>query len=97
MKGIRFYLEYPNKREKKRATVKNPGNHSGNCIAVLLGNEHLLSDNQRQEAIASVYPCANSAVCFSSVHWDYLRENCKRIPERMAKEIHPNLYNYINQ
>jgi hypothetical protein len=34
MKGIRFYLEYAHAKDKQRATVKNPGNHTGNCLAV---------------------------------------------------------------
>ena len=35
MNGVRFYLEYPNSAEKRKATRKRLGNHSGNVIAVL--------------------------------------------------------------
>ena len=94
MKGIRFYLEYPNKTEKNKATVKNLGNHSGNCIAVFLGREHICPDYTR-EALAAVTFYPNSGTCLTSVSDEYLREKCKRIPEYMAKEIHPKLYNRL--
>ena len=35
MNGVRFYLGYPNSAEKRKATRKRLGNHSGNVIAVL--------------------------------------------------------------
>ena len=94
MKNIRFFLEYPNKTEKNKATVKNPGNHSGNVIAVLLGKEHLCPD-YTQECLSAVFEHPNSDTNLGSVSYEYLNERCKRIPERMAKEIHPMLYNRL--
>lgn len=94
MNGIRFYLEYPNKTEKNKATVKNLGKHSGNCIAVLLGKEHMNPDYS-QECLSGVNDFPNSGTSLGSVSMEYLREKCKRIPERIAKEIHPNLYNRL--
>jgi len=90
MKNVRFYLEYPNKTEKNKVTVKNPGNHSGNCIAVLLDLEANLNYCATFEA---VFFCKNSDTSFGEVHLDYLREKCKRIPEKLAKEIHPKCWN----
>lgn len=94
MKGIRFFLEYPNKTEKNKATVKNLGNHSGNCIAVLLGREHLCPDYS-QECLSAVFFHPNSDTNLGSVSYEYLREKCKRVPERICKEIHPILYNRL--
>lgn len=96
MKGIRFYLEYPNKTEKNKATVKNLGNHSGNCIALLLGREHLCPD-YTQEALAAAFFTPNSDTCLTSLSSEYLRERCKRIPETLVKDIHPKLYNRLTQ
>jgi len=100
MKGYRFYIEYPNNTEKNKATVKNLGNHSGNCIAVLLDekNNPLWCGNSfSMDAITNVFDRPNSPCSLDGVHRDYLRTNCKRIPERLVKEIHPKLWNYINQ
>lgn len=93
MNGIRFYLEYPNKTEKNKATVKNPGKHSGNVIAVFIGQ--WIPQSTCIEAVASLYEYPDSPVITTSVDVYYLREKCKRIPERLVKEIHPNLYNYL--
>jgi hypothetical protein len=91
MKGIRFFLEYPNKTEKNKATVKNLGAHLGNVIAVLLGKEHTNPDGC-QECISALYFHPNSDTCLGAVDKQYLRERCKRIPERLVKDIHPNLW-----
>jgi len=93
MKGIRFFLEYPNKTEKNKATVKNLGNHSGNCIGIYIGQ--WIPGTMQIEAATGIYFHPNSAVASSSVDYEYLRERCKRIPERLVKDIHPELYNYL--
>jgi hypothetical protein len=95
MNGFRFYLEYPNKTEKNKATVKNLGKHSGNVIAVFVGQ--WIPNSTCIEAVTSLYEYADSPVCCSSVSMEYLREKCKRIPERMVKLIHPKLHNYLIQ
>jgi hypothetical protein len=99
MKGYRFYLEYGNKTQKNKGTVKNPGNHLGTVIAVLL------DDNDRpfwhinslcMDCIGSVFSRPNSCVTSDSVHRDYLSEKCKRIPELLARKIHPELFKYLD-
>ncbi len=94
MKGIRFYLEYPNKTEKNKATVKNLGNHSGNCIAVFLGKEHTCPDYS-QECLSAVFFTPNSDTNLGSVSHEYLRERCKRIPANLVKNIHPKLWSRL--
>lgn len=96
MKGIRFYLEYPSKTEKHKATVKNPGNHTGNCIAMFLGNEYRNHDYS-QTCLSAVFFHPNSDTNVGSVSWQYLNDRCKRVPERVCKEIHPMLYNRLLQ
>ncbi len=106
MIGYRFYLEYPNEKEKRKGRVKKPGNHSGNVIAVLLhDNNHpfVFWDDSITtsgsvacfEAVAGLLSGANSPVCSASVSVPYLRARCKRIPEWLAREVHPNLFEYL--
>jgi hypothetical protein len=47
------------------------------------------------DAVGAVYYTPNSPVATTGVSWEYIREKCKRIPESMAKEIHPELWNYL--
>lgn len=97
MKGIRFYLEYPNKTEKNKATVKAPGNHSGNVVAIYT-DSHYVSHPKGQDAqimvegFSAVFFHPNSDVNFGSVSRDWLWERCKRVPESLAREIHPRLF-----
>ena len=95
MKGIIFYLEYPNKKEKNRATRKNPGNHSGNCLAVLSGTGRVSGNGICFDAMGAVQDIPNNSVCTTAVSQGYLRENCKRISEKMAGGIHPELINRL--
>ena len=75
---------------------KNLGNYSGNVIAVIkeTKKEQWLI-NHCYEAITAVFECKNSDCCFGQVSPEYLTERCKRISEKQAKEIHPNLFYYI--
>jgi len=93
MKGLRFYLEYPNKTEKTKATVKNPGNHSGNCIAVFIGQWQ--GNTMNIDAGAALMDTPNSPVCSTSVSYEYLQERCKRIPAGMVNAIHPELWKWV--
>ena len=97
MKGITFYLEFENNSNKRKATRKNLINHSGNCLAVFNGREHILPDYKSIEAIGAVFYTKNSPCCFTSASFDYLQERCKKISEKQTKEIHPELFNYLNQ
>ena len=109
MKGYRFYLEYPSKTEKNKATVKKPGNHTSTVVAVYLepygrgwtqvghiaysnGEAHWMYD-----CACAIFDTPNSSVASSSVQDEYLAENCKRIPERLAREIHPRLFVYLEE
>lgn len=97
MKSYHFYLEYPSKAAKRAATRKNLGNHSGNIIAVDSERANSwLSDRQvMRDCVSAVTSYPNSDVCGSSASMDYIRENCKRVSEKQAREIHPNLFSTL--
>jgi hypothetical protein len=96
MKDYRFYLEYPNATEKRKSSRKNLGEHSGNCIAVYLPtikDQYLI--NHCFECASGVFSTPNSPINWGAVGPEYLAKNCKRIPEKQAKEIHPALFDYL--
>lgn len=47
------------------------------------------------DAIYGVYGNANSYVAGGEVAEEYLRENCVLIPERLARQIHPRAFAYL--
>jgi hypothetical protein len=87
MKGFRFYLEYDTPSEKSRATVKEPGNHSGNVLAVRIGSN---------DAIGAATYTRNGGVCSVTYEEGHLRAKCKRIPEKLARDIHPSLFSVLD-
>lgn len=96
MKGFTFYLEYLSSKERRKATRKELGNHSGNCLAVY-GNSFIPGDHYvKKECVSSVFDTANSDVCTSSCQLDWLRSNCLRISEQQARKIHPKLFQYLD-
>ena len=105
MKGVRFYLEYPDKTEKNKATRKNLGdNHMGNVIAVLYENTYptVRWENGKKlstwnyDAIAGLFRKQNSPVATTGVNPTYLWECCMRISEEKAREIHPELFKILD-
>jgi hypothetical protein len=100
MKDYRFYLEYKDAKEKRKGTRKNLGNHSGNCIAIPLENGRPYYYGNKFEfmdAFGGVLDYPNSDVCNTGCYCEYLRERCKRISEAQARQIHPKLFNYLEQ
>jgi hypothetical protein len=87
MKGVRFYLEY------KDAAAKRRGEHEGNCVAVF---PELRQITGNFDAVCAVYFQRNSPCASTGAHPDFLRERCKRISEAKAREIHPNLFVYLD-
>ena len=105
MKGYRFYAELPSNRKSKsaskgqpaftRATLKQmaeAGEHC-NCLAVLDGSLfHASGGYLAVEVVTSVQDLPNCGVCTSSASVDYLRTNCVRIGEQLARKLHPALF-----
>jgi hypothetical protein len=102
MKGVRFYAEYPSAKEKRNATRKELGNHSGNVVALFYdfiswyNRGDGISTFSGCDALAGVFDEPNSPVATTTVGFEYLRERCKRISEEQAREIHPELFNRLD-
>jgi len=97
MKGIRFFLEYPTLKDKRNGTVKKPGNHEGNVLALIIDTARV--DNNKKivhDAIGGLMFVPDSPVCSTGVCNEYLNKKCKRIPESLAREIHPELFKYLD-
>lgn len=90
MKGYRFYEEFTNTRKHTS---------QGNVIARELGTEdYYLRIGQPGlfGAVAAIFNYSNSPATFTTVHFRHLHK-CKRISEERAREIHPNLFTYLEQ
>ena len=96
MKGIRFYLEYPSAKDKRKGTRADPGNHSGNVIATLEGTEMIGRNGPQIDCLSATYDRPNSPVSSGAVSYEYLEERTKRISEAQAREIHPELFKRLD-
>ena len=96
MKGFKFFLEYENKTEKNKGTRKNPGNHTGNVVAIIDGTLKVWQDGASYDGFGGVYYTRNSPVGSTSIAPGYLQEKCKRISESQAREIHPELFKFLD-
>lgn len=96
MRGVRFYEEFSNKRNKRK------GISQGNVVAVFPENKRLehYADGTADlvfDCIAAVYSYPDSGVCGCSISQDYLWESCKRISEAKARQVHPQLFWVLDQ
>ena len=96
MKGVHFFLEYANKTEKNKATRKKLGNHRGTVVAVFHESQHRIPGTDQHECFGAVQDIPDSAVCGTSASYQYLREQCLRISEAQAREIHPTLFKVLD-
>jgi len=92
MKGVRFYEEYKDKAAKRKGTESE-----GNVIAVFVehAGESLLRTGCH-EAVGAVYFEPNSPVGGTQVSPGVLRDRCKRVSEAKAREVHPALFEYLD-
>jgi hypothetical protein len=97
MKAIRFYLEYPTAADKRTATRAELGNHTGNVIATFDGTEAVTSQGPQVDALAAIFDRPNSPVAGTAVSLEYIRERAKRISEAQARQIHPELFNRLDE
>lgn len=99
MNGYKFYLEYPDAKSKNKARRKNLGNHSGNCVAIIDKTKRIsvYSDDIDNDAIGAIQDYKNCPVAFTCISCGYLQKKCKRISADLAKQIHPELFKYIEQ
>ena len=96
MKGYRFYLEFPSAKAKRQSGKENAG-HSGNCLALATDPEFTyVSNGIVTEGLTAVFFTPNSPVNWGGVSWDYLQGKCKRVSEATAREIHPALFQRLD-
>lgn len=110
MKGFRFYADipgtrynpdkspYPRGKLRSDITVEElkilaETGTQINVVALFTGEEHRCPGGS-QEAIAAVFTHVNSAVACTSISYKYLRR-CRRIPESVARQLHPRLFGII--
>lgn len=92
MQGYRFYLEHASRKDKRK------NNHNGNVIALDIENGYWIDSRKQcmRECVSAVYFYPNSPVCGSNCSMEYIQDNCKRISESKARDIHPLLFSYLD-
>ena len=96
MKDFRFYLEYPSLKDKRKGTRKSLGNHLGTCVAVSK-SFYIQNGEIYNECGGGIFEKPDSVCTWTACTDGYLRDKCKRISEKQAREIHPNLFKYLEQ
>ncbi len=96
MNGIKFYLEYPDRKEKNKGTRKKLGNHKHNVVAIIDDTRRISGSEVVSDAIGAIFYTDNSPVGSTAVSNSYLNEFCKRISEEQAREIHSELFKYLD-
>ena len=94
MQGFRFYLEFPDPRAKKHSGRHHYG-HSGNVVAIQPETLAQRMDG-KMDAIGAVHFHPDSQCANTSASLEYVQTRCKRIPERLARTIHPALFSYLD-
>lgn len=95
MKDVRFYEELRHKNrkgEESRGTVVAVWPESGRLSRNGDGSYQYLYDG-----VVGVFDHADSPVASCSVARRYLQEECRRIGEARAREIHPQLFKYLDE
>lgn len=92
MKGYQFHLEYESPAKKRK------NEDMGNVCAVDVADDGFFSGKSFcRSAVSAIFNYANSPVAATSVSVDWLRTHTKRINEQKAREIHPELFAYLDQ
>lgn len=108
MDGYRFFAVMPDERKSKsaskqypmqpwtRATLRGYAEQKKYVECLAVSTESYISDSQIMHECAGALMADNDqAVCGSSTSRDYLRKRCVRIPESLARELHPSLFRYF--
>lgn len=96
MKGYKFYAEFSSNKEKRKWTRDklSKDNKYHNCLATY-GETWIENKNIIIEAISSVMEIENSSCQTTNCYINYIRYNCTRISESLARRLHPNLSKYL--
>lgn len=91
MKGVRFYLDHASKKDKRK------GVNEGNVTAVFTDMGYYSQDRWCFAAIGALHYYPNSPVASTAASIEWLRDNGKRISEKEAREIHPELFKRLDE
>lgn len=96
MKGYRFYEELYDKGRKSEEP-------RGTVVAVMLDEDNRpivyypTRGGVNYSAVVGVYDEPDSDVCTSGVDIEYVQYNCRRVSEKRARKIHPELFKYLDR
>lgn len=93
MKIISFYLEYPSDKERELATLENLSNHWGTVLALPVTEEAETGTGGSIQCYAQQIVTKKVGPC--KVSLNYLQNGCLEIPEAVAREIHQELFTYL--
>lgn len=107
MKGIQFYAVMPEERRSKSASKAYPHDpftarglkrkaaadpdFRHECLALDVTDQDGRAWRCNPSALCIVMDGNLEALCWSGVSLDFLRDRCVRIPEFLARQIHPQL------
>ncbi len=111
MKDFHFYAEMREARGSKAASKEWDAftrkhlqalaalGFKNNCIAVPLENGRPLwqGNTMMMDAIVTANELTNRWPVGGSVEQDYLRKRCVRVSEELARQLHPNLFRYLER
>lgn len=107
MKGYRFFADNGGENSKSgskkhrpftRRNLRDTADHGRqvNCIALFVNDDGRYSYTPGKdvvmEGLAAVFGTSNSGVNVTGVSQEYLRKHCVRIPENLARKLHPALF-----
>lgn len=99
MTGFRLYLEFPSATAKHNSGRSNQG-HAGNVFAAYTERPYRRIGHDGRyvnDGVGAVLDEPNSPVASCAANVDeWLRKKCKRIPEALARQIHPALFAYLD-
>ncbi len=94
MKGIRFYEVYDNPQAKRK------GESEGNIIAIdpdSLFENFYLGVGPVYDCMTAIFFYPNSEVTWDNAGQEYIWDNCKRVNEAHAREVHPKLFDRLDK
>src|SRR5215469_5708552 len=94
MNHIHFYLDHETAQDKRH------GHHMGNVTAVFTDTGRFSRDfdgTYGYDAVGAVDCYPNSPVASTSVSIAWMQTKGKRISEAEARDIHPNLFAYLDE
>ena len=91
MKDVTFYVEYDTPKHKQQ------NKNNGNCLAVYRNERCYSNGDLYFTSAGAIQNCVPNCchITFTGVSSRYLSENCKRVSEGVAREIHPALFKVL--